>query len=161
MPGKKWRTVQTDFCRTFKTSPFLWGFVPEPLSKIFFGLGGKIDYDPFKGEAASSNFTSRYQDENKTPNILVDLSDEDKAATESNIQAVNDFAAQNNENLKGVTEKLTNEQQKAADNMSEAIRKAQIDADDSVTEATQKIAKELAEIAQIEKNHSRSNRGNE
>lgn len=130
---------------------FLWGFVPEPLSKIFFGLGGKIDYDPFKGEAASSNFTSRYQDENKTPNILVDLSDEDKAATESNIQAVNDFAAQNNENLKGVTEKLTNEQQKAADNMSEAIRKAQIDADDSVTEATQKIAKELAEIAQIEK----------
>ena len=92
---------------------------------------------------------------------MVDLSDEDKAATESNIQAVNDFAAQNNENLKGVTEKLTNEQQKAADNMSEAIRKAQIDADDSVTEATQKIAKELAEIAQIEKNHSRSNRGNE
>jgi len=35
--------------------------------------------------------------------------------------------------------------------MSEAVRKAQIDADDSVTEATQKIAKELAAIQQIEK----------
>ena len=123
---------------------FLRVFAGDWLNKIAIGMGVDVEYDPYKGEskAASSD---------KTPEITVDLSDEDKALSEENTSILQEFAAQNNTDLTKLDSTLTDEQQKAADNMSEAVRKAQIDADDSVTEATQKIAKELAAIQQIEK----------